>query len=104
MLTAKFVAFLILVLLVAAPAAGATPMVSSGAHVGVMVPVDWQEPLQLPPRFRNHCAIEKFTGRPYCSDHCGADYQFYYCSPTSFGCCRLGRGYCAANALLRCAP
>jgi len=61
---------------------------------GLSIRVDWQEPAFLPPRFRNHCTFEDFTGRPYCSDHCGIDYQFYYCSDASFGCCRLGRGYC----------
>jgi len=71
---------------------------------GVLVRVDWQEPAQLPPRFRNHCTYENFTGRPYCSDHCGADSQFYYCSQTSFGCCRLGHGYCDWNGLVRCHP
>jgi len=71
---------------------------------GFLVRVDWQEPLQLPPRFRNHCTYENFTARPYCSDHCGIDYQFYYCSEASFGCCHLGRGYCDFNGLLRCHP
>ena len=45
---------------------------------GLVVRVDWQTPEQLPPRFRNHCTLENFTSRPYCSDHCGIDYQFYY--------------------------
>jgi hypothetical protein len=71
---------------------------------GLIVRVDWQEPAQLPPRFRNHCTAENFTGRPYCSDHCGRDYQFYYCTPASFGCCRLGFGYCDWDGLLRCHP
>ncbi len=71
---------------------------ASGLHIRV----DWQEPLQLPPRFRNHCTYENFTGRPYCLDHCGIDYQFYYCSEGSFGCCHLGRGYCDWNGQLRC--
>jgi hypothetical protein len=62
---------------------------------------DWQYPWQLPPRFRNHCAYEYFTARPYCSNHCGSDYQFYYCSELSFGCCHLGRGYCDWNGLFR---
>ena len=50
---------------------------------GLVVRVDWQRPEQLPPRFRNHCTLENFTSRPYCSDHCGIDYQFYYCSEAS---------------------
>ena len=65
---------------------------------------DWQYPWQLPPRFRNHCAYEYFTARPFCSNHCGSDYQFYYCSELSFGCCHLGRGYCDWNGLFRCNP
>jgi hypothetical protein len=69
-----------------------------------IVRVDWQYPWQLPPRFRNHCAYERFTARPFCSNHCGSDYQFYYCSEASFGCCHLGRGYCDWNGLLRCHP
>ena len=70
----------------------------------VFLPVDWQYPQQLPPRFRNHCRYEYFTTRPYCSDHCGSDYQFYYCTEVSFGCCHLGRGYCDWSGLLRCHP
>ena len=58
------------------------------------VQVDWQGPLSLPRRFRNHCAVDVLTGRLYCSDHCGFNYQFYYCSNQSFGCCRVGYGYC----------
>jgi hypothetical protein len=69
-----------------------------------MLRVDWQEPAFLPPRFRNHCTFENFFGRPYCSDHCGVDYQIYYCSGASFGCCHLGRGYCDFHGSLRCHP
>jgi hypothetical protein len=69
-----------------------------------LVQVDWQVPQSLPPRFRNHCVYDSFSGRPYCSDHCGFDYQFYYCSRQSFGCCRIGFGYCDWNGLLRCHP
>jgi hypothetical protein len=70
----------------------------------IIIRVDWQYPQQLPPRFRNHCRYEYFTARPYCSDHCGGDYQFYYCSEASFGCCHLGRGYCGWTGALRCSP
>jgi hypothetical protein len=69
---------------------------------GLLIRADWQDPQFLPPRFRNHCTYENFTGRPYCSNHCGIDYQFYYCSENSFGCCHLGRGYCDFNGMLRC--
>jgi len=67
-----------------------------------IVRIDWQYPWQLPPQFRNHCAFEVFTARPYCSNHCGSDYQFLYCSEASFGCCHVGRGYCDSSGLLRC--
>ena len=66
--------------------------------------VDWQVPEQLPRQFRNHCSAENFTGRPYCSNHCGIDYQFFYCTQSSFGCCHLGHGYCDWDGHLRCAP
>jgi hypothetical protein len=78
------------------------PEVSAAS--GLTIRVDWQVPESLPPRFRNHCTYENFTGRPYCSDHCGVDYQFYYCSEASFGCCHLGHGYCDINGLVRCHP
>ena len=81
--------------------AGAPDITPAG---GLTIRVDWQVPEYLPSRFRNHCTYENFTGRPYCSDHCGIDYQFYYCSEASFGCCHLGRGYCDFNGLLRCHP
>jgi|SRR5579862_2096151 len=85
---------------------------SSGAAAGFatmperapLLRVDWQVPEQLPPQFRNHCTAENFTGRPYCSNHCGIDHQFFYCSQGSFGCCRLGHGYCDWDGHLRCAP
>lgn len=67
-----------------------------------LIQVDWQVPQSLPRRFRNHCANDPFSGRPYCSDHCGSDYQFYFCSRHSFGCCRVGFGYCDWTGLLRC--
>ena len=71
---------------------------------GLLVQVDWQGPQSLPRRFRNHCVFDGFSGRPYCSNHCGFDYQFYYCSARSFGCCRVGVGYCDWDGLLRCHP
>jgi hypothetical protein len=77
---------------------------NSGPEAGPLVPVDWQAPKQLPPHFRNHCTAENFSGRQYCSDHCGIDYQIFYCSQVSFGCCRLGHGYCDWDGHLRCAP
>jgi len=67
------------------------------------IAVDWQHPLALPRAFRNHCHFDG-EGRFYCSNHCGLDYQFYYCTPASFGCCRPGFGYCDWKGRLRCAP
>jgi hypothetical protein len=99
MLTGKSLASAFLALFVVAPAAQAMTVADA-----VVMRVDWQVPSQLPKRFRNHCAAENFTGRPYCTDHCGIDYQFHYCSPASFGCCHLGHGYCSWNGQLRCAP
>lgn len=81
----------------------AAPIIAPRAHIAP-IRVDWQEPQSLPRRFRNHCAFERFSGRPYCSDHCGFDYQFYYCSRESFGCCRIGFGYCDWSGILRCHP
>jgi len=69
-----------------------------------IIAVDWQGPLSLPPRFRNHCSYDVDRGRWYCSNHCGIDYQFYFCSPASFGCCHPGNGYCDWHGHLRCAP
>jgi hypothetical protein len=103
MKSVKAIAFAVL-------AAVALPSVCSAGELnpapasGLLIRVDWQDPALLPPRFRNHCTFENFTGRPYCSDHCGRDYQFYYCSQTAFGCCRLGHGYCGWDGALRCAP
>ena len=82
--------------------AAATPEIVPASGPAILA--DWQYPESLPPRFRNHCSTEYFTNRPYCSDHCGSDYQFFYCSEGSFGCCHLGRGYCDVYGLLRCSP
>jgi len=66
--------------------------------------VDWQEPARLPRRFRNHCVVEPSSGRTYCENHCGRGYEFYFCSPASFGCCHVGYGYCDGHGELRCRP
>jgi hypothetical protein len=98
--------FLVVALAIGAGAtsAYAASGIDSAPANGLTLYVDWQVPSSLPPRFRNHCSAENFTGRPYCSDHCGSDYQVFYCSEGSFGCCRLGHGYCDFNGLLRCSP
>ena len=69
-----------------------------------LVLIDWQAPEMLPRQFQNHCRFDPVSSRYYCSDHCGSDYQFYYCSRQSFGCCMVGRGYCDGEAQLRCGP
>jgi hypothetical protein len=69
-----------------------------------LVLVDWQDPEMLPRQFRNHCRFDPASSRYYCSNHCGSNYQFYYCSRQSFGCCLVGRGYCDGDAQLRCVP
>jgi hypothetical protein len=61
-----------------------------------------RQPEDLPPQYRNHCGIT--NGHFYCSHHCGPEYQFYYCSRLSFGCCRPADGYCDYRGYLRCRP
>jgi hypothetical protein len=56
----------------------------------------------LPRRFQNHCG--DYFGHFVCADHCGLDYQIYYCSKASAGCCHIGRGYCDGDGHLRCMP
>lgn len=68
-----------------------------------LITTDWQNPAALPRPFRNHCHFDG-EGRFYCSNHCGLDFQFYFCTPASFGCCRPGFGYCDWKGHLRCAP
>jgi hypothetical protein len=103
-------AFLIATLCCAALAADADAGIPGGAPLSErvtaspLVLVDWQEPAALPSRFRNHCTAERWFGRPYCADHCGREYQFYYCSPGSYGCCKVGYGYCDFQSHLRCHP
>jgi hypothetical protein len=87
----------------ACPASPAGLLVHSAAS-GPFIRVDWQDATLLPRRFRNHCGFDRFHGGYYCSNHCGVDYQFYYCSQEAFGCCHVGRGYCGWNGLLRCSP
>ena len=56
----------------------------------------------LPRRFQNHCGYR--DGHFICADHCGIDYQIYYCSRTVTGCCHIGLGYCDSTGQLRCSP
>jgi len=77
---------------------------NSSRSLAPVIAADWQPPLSLPRQFRNHCSYDRDRGRIYCSNHCGIDYEFYYCSPASFGCCHAGYGYCDWKGHLRCAP
>jgi hypothetical protein len=86
------------------PAAENIGAAARGPFIQVDWQVDWQGPMSLPRRYRNHCSYDVVHGRYYCSDHCGLDYQFSYCSRESFGCCHLGLGYCDWNGILRCRP
>jgi len=99
----KTLALALLVSFAAISAAPAVPMAPVPAGLP-LIRVDRQEPRSLPPRLRDHCAYDSLSGRAYCSDHCGFQYQVYYCSPRSFGCCRVSFGYCDWNGLLRCHP
>jgi hypothetical protein len=56
----------------------------------------------LPRRYQNHCS--SYNGHFVCADHCGADYQVYYCPTSTSGCCHVGLGYCDSAGNLRCAP
>ena len=56
----------------------------------------------LPRRFQNHCGY--YEGHFTCADHCGLDYQVYFCSKLSSGCCHIGHGYCDDVGHLRCMP
>jgi hypothetical protein len=105
------VAPLLAVALVCIPALGAVaadrPTPAAGPYSPVPPDVEvaqftyaWQTLPLLPRRFQNHCGF--FRGHFYCADHCGADYQLYYCSPVAFGCCHVGHGYCGGEGSLRC--
>jgi hypothetical protein len=100
----KIIAFALAVIFAAGLNAAAAPIAPPAAPSSSLHRVDWQTPDQLPRRLRNHCAYDVESGRPYCSDHCGFNYQVYACSPGSFGCCRPGFGYCDWRGLLRCHP
>jgi hypothetical protein len=103
-LSRHFVAALALIGGVVAASLCAAMPATGPLSASPVIRADWQGPLALPPRFRNHCAIDSASGRPYCSDHCGFEYQFYYCTQQSFGCCRIGFGYCDWRGQLRCNP
>jgi hypothetical protein len=56
----------------------------------------------LPRRFQNHCGF--YYGHFICLDHCGLDYQVYYCAKGASGCCHPGQGYCDGVGHLHCGP
>jgi hypothetical protein len=62
----------------------------------------WAAMPLLPRRHQNHCGDR--DGHYTCADHCGVDYQIYYCSKTATGCCHVGEGYCDRTGKLRCGP
>jgi hypothetical protein len=62
----------------------------------------WAALPALPRRLQNHCGY--YNGHFICADHCGADYQVYYCPATASGCCHIGLGYCDVGGRLRCSP
>jgi hypothetical protein len=73
----------------------APPVVEQFTYSRVPLPL-------LPRRHQNHCGW--IDGRFICADHCGVDYQVYYCPTTASGCCHIGLGYCDEGGRLRCAP
>ena len=98
----KRIMFIVAAVFAAVSTAPAAPIAPPAADPSGLQHVDWQTPEELPRLLRNHCAYDAESGRPYCSDHCGFNYQVYACSRHSFGCCRVGFGYCDWNGLLRC--
>ena len=63
---------------------------------------NWVAMPLLPRRYQNHCGY--YNGHFTCADHCGADYQIYYCANAAAGCCHIGQGYCDGAGNLRCSP
>jgi len=71
---------------------------------GSSAEVHWQQARLRSWRLRSYCNFDVTQGRYYCPNHCGSDYEFYYCSQRSFGCCHIGVGHCGWDGLLRCRP
>ena len=69
---------------------------------GSLVFVGWHQVSRHVQRLPGHCSYDPTHGYYYCSNHCGADYEFHVCSPRSFGCCHIGVGYCDYLGYLRC--
>jgi hypothetical protein len=72
-----------------------SPVVEQFTYSWVAMPL-------LPRRLQNHCGY--YNGHFICADHCGLDYQVFYCGGLAMGCCHIGRGYCDAGGALRCSP
>jgi hypothetical protein len=72
-----------------------SPAVEQFTYYGGAMPL-------LPRRYQNHCGL--YYQHFICLDHCGPEYQIYYCSKASTGCCRSGHGYCDGDSHLRCGP
>jgi hypothetical protein len=72
-----------------------SPAVEQFTYYGGAMPL-------LPRRYQNHCGL--YYQHFICLDHCGPEYQIYYCSKASTGCCRSGHGYCDGDGHLRCGP
>ncbi len=62
----------------------------------------WAAMPLLPRRLQNHCGY--YRGHFVCADHCGLDYQVYFCTRHASGCCHIGQGYCDDSGHLRCDP
>lgn len=62
----------------------------------------WVSMPLLPRLYQNHCGF--YHGHFVCADHCGIDYQVYFCSRSDVGCCHVGHGYCDGGGKLRCSP
>lgn len=77
------------------------PLVQAAPEIAQYSDNPFAAPLPLLPlRHQNHCGYQ--NGHYVCADHCGVDYQIYYCSPAATGCCHVGLGYCDADGQLRC--
>jgi hypothetical protein len=62
----------------------------------------WVSMPGLPRLYQNHCGF--YHGHFVCADHCGIDYQVYFCARSDVGCCQVGHGYCDGSGKLRCSP
>lgn len=94
--------FVCLAGLVCAPAAFASPP-KAPPSASPAIFMGLQDGSSLPARFRNHCRTDAL-GFTRCTNHCGSNHHFYYCSDRAFGCCPFASGYCDWRGALRCGP